>query len=395
MTHPGPPTDLTDVVVCTLVNPTPGRLDPEGARLELHLTHPGSDVAYIHSAELTLPTGTRTGSVTTTPDTLRITQTAPSGRHAPTPVVWALAHRGEGRFHLTPDAPLPLDTAATLVLTLDGLTPVPGPATAAITTHIDLGDSHAPLQRSTTCHQLSWTEDPWIRSFSADKPQYTKNDTVTLTWTGMPTPKTGAGKRPEYFLYYTLGTPAHPADGRAELLKSIDVIASGYMDNDGHGACVFTGIDRTTAFMLQASRTDSGVSFTQTASAVAVIDKPDLTVGRLACSGTVALMGQSQTLLARTPSTVPFHGNYRPTTDGMLHITMECRTKEEPVNLAITVDDTAGNKPLWTLDARARDPQAPENILVPLPAGTHIYVTVSSNDEFAAQVTWYPLGQGR
>ncbi|MEV5199555.1 hypothetical protein [Streptomyces sp. NPDC053720] len=397
MTHSDSSTVLTDVVVCTLVNPTPGRLDPQGARLELHLAHPGSDDTHIHSAELILPTGARDGSVTTTPDTLRIGQSAttPVGGHTQAPVSWTLAHRGEGHFDLKPAGPVPLNTGTPLILTLYGLTPVPGPATATLTTRIELGDSRAPARRSTTCHRLSWTDEEWINSFSVDRTLYTKNDKVTLTWTGMPASQTGTEEQPEYFLYYTLGTPGHQADGRTELLKSIDVIASGYMDTEGHGACVFTGIDRTTAFMLQASRTDSGVLSTQTASAVAVIDKPDLTVGRLACSGTVALMGQSQTLLPRTTSSGPFHGNYKPTTDGMLHVTMECQHKDEPVNLAVTVDDTAGNKPLWTLDACTHEPDAPENILVPLPAGTHIYVVVSSNDEFTAQVTWYPLGQGQ
>ncbi|MFG3244734.1 MULTISPECIES: hypothetical protein [unclassified Streptomyces] len=391
MPDPAPHTtepEPLDTVVCTLINPTPGRLEatgPHGARLELHLANPITGPQRIHRVDITLPAGTGPDALTATPETTRL--------EPATPVPWTLTHHGDGACTLTPAAPLHLKAGNPLALALTGLTPACSAGTAVVTTRVDLGGHDQPAQRATTTHHLSWNDDPWIPSFGPDRLSITTTQNVTLSWKG----KEKQQDRPLYRLYYAAGTPSPPPPG-GQLLDAptpIDVIASGYMDDSGDGRCTFTGLTRTTAFMLQASRVIGNVLYEQTAIAAVVVEKPNLTVGQLTCSGTVALMGTARTLLSRQEKQTVFGPTtYTPTTDGMFQITVECPDSREPVDVAVSVDDTTGAS-LYNLDTRAEDPQAPENLTVPAPAGTQITIGINGNEEFPAQITWYPLGNGQ
>ncbi|MEU5304269.1 hypothetical protein ACH4YO_31430 [Streptomyces noursei] len=363
-------TDAARRLVCTLDTTTDGVVHTGAAHearptaLRLTVGNPGQETLRCERIVLSLPVGEGPDRLTTRLEPLRLAPPQPG---------WRLQHTGPDRIELLPDGGTEVPAGETRTLFLDGL--VPHDSVGAVTLDSAVHWSAAGGRATgvaTDAFALAKTDVPdLLKNFKPSRQNVGNGEEVEISWKGMP-----EKDRPVYRLYF--GTTEIKADD------------STYMDKDGNGKYTTPALTATTAFMMlvKYKGTDYGWTIAVT------VSEPDLTVGELISNGIVQLWGKPATVLSTSGATAPFTETFEAKTDGMLAGRVDCEADGQAVDFSAVV--TSGSPSVThTTTACARRAAAPENVMVPVPKGATLSLSLrAESGSYGGQLTWFPMGKG-
>ncbi|PJN27775.1 hypothetical protein [Kitasatospora sp. CB02891] len=360
-------------LVCVLDTTTSGLVHTGDAQrrapsaLRLTVGNPGTETLRCERVTLSLPVGDGPGSLTTDVDRLRLADPADG---------WQLRATGRSQVTLLPDSAGTADLAAgeTRTLLLEGLAPHGSVGSVALDSTVHWTAAGVPGSAADTFIVSKTDVHNLLTNFRPKHSGIRNGETVEISWKGLP-----EKDRPVYRLFFD--TTEIKADEKQ------------YMDKDGNGKYTTPPLQRTTAFMMlvKYKGTDYGWTIAVT------VSEPDLTVGRLTSNGVVQLLGTPTALLEDTSGeTSPFTRTYKSAeTDGLIAARLDCEEDGQAVDFLASV--TSGTPPTTRATAAcARTAWVPENVLVPVPRGAKVELSMRAEaGSFGGQITWFPFGTGR
>ncbi|MFB4195517.1 hypothetical protein [Streptomyces carpaticus] len=286
---------------------------------------------------------------------------------------WETTRPAAGTTRFTPArGPRRPDNDGRLTLRLTGLRPAAPSAddragAVEVTVVATAGPAHAPHETTSRHYLEVAAAGETITNFKAEHLLVTKEQTVTLLWSG-PDDRSG----------YRLQT----SDQQGKTSTPAALLQQNYKNLGGEQRSYRYPhkLHRTTVFSLLYETTQ----VTSRALTWVVVEKGDLDAGRLSVSGPVALLGPPQSLLARAKDA------------------KECTVKEVPSDgiVAATLDTSSGRVTgRLTVGSLLRELAAdasgtPAHVQLPVPKGSGFSYRTNSSGALS-DLTWFPFGTER